>query len=76
MDPSGFGDRLRRLREAKGWSQEELARQAGSVTQAQVSRLESGQRANPKATVLLALARALQVSVDELLREEEGEGAR
>ena len=40
-----------------------------------VSLIEQGQRENPRASTLKALARALNVTVDELLREEDKPGA-
>lgn len=58
-------DRLRALREGRGWSQRELARQSG-VGDAQISRYESG-LSDPTATSLKALAEALDVSIDYLV---------
>jgi transcriptional regulator with XRE-family HTH domain len=54
-----FGARLRGLREAEGWSQEELARFAG-VNRWAVAKLEQGVR-EPSWPTLLALAGALGV---------------
>lgn len=64
---------VRRLREAKDLSQAALGRAAG-IAAAHVSMIESGRRADPQGSVLQALARALGVTVDELLREEPVEG--
>lgn len=58
-----LGARLRRLREAKGLSQRDLALSAG-VTQAQVSRIEADER-EPVAGTLFALARALDASLGD-----------
>lgn len=58
-------DRLRVLRESRGWSQRELARRSG-VGDAQISRYESG-LADPTATSLKALAETLNVSLDYLV---------
>ncbi len=58
---------VRRLRNAKGWSQAALGRAAG-IAAAHVSMIESGRRADPQGSVLQALAGALGVTVDELLR--------
>lgn len=58
--------RLRALREHKGWSQRALAKQA-RVDASVISRLERGTQDNIRATVLIALARALDSSVDALL---------
>jgi len=59
------GRRLRALREAKGWSQGELARRTG-VTRASISYLEKGERSGHVAT-FRAIARALGISTGELL---------
>lgn len=58
--------RLQHLRRAKGWTQAELAKKA-RVTQALVSQLEAGKKASPSVVPLLRLARALGVSVEQLL---------
>jgi transcriptional regulator with XRE-family HTH domain len=55
---------LRRLRQQKGWSQEELAEQAG-LHRTYVSGVERMTR-NPTLTVLERLALALDVSIGEL----------
>lgn len=60
------GANIRRLREARGWSQETLAQRAG-LTLNSVSRLESGRHAAPSLGSLYAYARAFDVEVDELL---------
>ena len=56
---------LRRVREAKGLSQETLARKA-SITREYVNKLEAG-RYDPTVGVLKRLAKALGVPVTELL---------
>jgi transcriptional regulator with XRE-family HTH domain len=58
------GRNLVRLRRARGYTQEQLQASA-EVTQAYLSGLESGSR-NPTVTILVRLARALEVSVSEL----------
>ena len=58
---------MRRLRQSKGWSQEEFAHEAG-LHRIYVSDLERGAR-NPTITVLDKLAIALEVKVGELLDE-------
>jgi XRE family transcriptional regulator, master regulator for biofilm formation len=57
---------IRTLREAKGLSQVELARRA-KVARPYLIRLESRQQKNPSLAVLKRLAKALGVSVPELL---------
>src|SRR4051812_1016811 len=56
---------LRQLREARGLSQEQLAKLSG-VPRPTWANLESGS-ANPTVTVLAKVATALQVSVEELI---------
>ena len=55
---------IQRLRLAKGWSQEELADQAG-VHRTYVSGIERRVR-NPTVTILARLAKALGVSIGDL----------
>ena len=59
------GKNLRHLRQAQGWSQEDLALTAG-VDRTYVSGVERGVR-NPTVSVLWQLASALQVEVAVLL---------
>ncbi len=58
-------DRLRQMREAKGWRPADLAR-AASTTEGQISRYEAGQRV-PAVDVLAKLAVALEMSADFFL---------
>ena len=61
---------LRQLRRLKGWTQRELARQAG-VTEQTVVRLESG-RGVPRVSTMRAIAEALGVPIRQVdeFREE------
>ena len=61
-----LGEKLKALREARGWSQHELAQRA-RVRQALVSELESGKKEDTTGSVFRRLARALHVSVDYLV---------
>ena len=70
-DPCIVGRNVRRLREARGMSGNALAKAAG-LSQAQVWELEAGRKRNPSVHVAQALARALGVTVDELLRDDGG----
>lgn len=66
MDIRGrLGANVKRLREAKGLSQEELAFQA-DMHRTYVSGIERGKR-NPTVTVLERLAKPLGVTAGELL---------
>lgn len=59
-----FGKRVRALREANGWSQEELADRAG-LHRTYVSAVERAVR-NPTLTVIERIAKALEISLSEL----------
>jgi transcriptional regulator with XRE-family HTH domain len=65
------GDRIRRYRMARGWSQRELARRAG-VRHAMISDLETNKRRSTQLSIFEKLAAALETSVSALV---EGEGA-
>lgn len=56
---------IRHLREARGWSQEELAERANASS---VAMIESGQRRNPRMTTLEKIAGAFEVDVATLLQ--------
>jgi len=60
----GVGDNIKQLREAKGISQRQLAREAG-VSQPLLCQIERGTK-NPSLPVGLALAAALGVRVERL----------
>jgi len=60
-----FGDRVRELRNRKGWTQALLADRTG-LSQTQVSDAENCNRA-PRGMIVAALARGLGVSTDYLL---------
>jgi transcriptional regulator with XRE-family HTH domain len=60
-----LSENMRRLRRAKGWSQEELAHQAG-VHRTYISGVERCVR-NPTITIVGRIAEALAVKVGELV---------
>jgi transcriptional regulator with XRE-family HTH domain len=66
MSPRKIGVTLKRLREAKGLSQLQLAKRA-DVAQAYISEMEAGDKKNPGIETLRKLAKALGVPVAELL---------
>jgi transcriptional regulator with XRE-family HTH domain len=66
MHPQRIGRVLKTLREQRGLSQIDLARQA-KVTNVYLSMLENGKRKNPSLLLLRRLAKALGVPVTELL---------
>jgi transcriptional regulator with XRE-family HTH domain len=61
-----LGEKLKALRELRGWSQRELARQSG-VRQTLISELESGRKEDTTGSNLRKLAETLHVSVDYLV---------
>ena len=60
-----FGDRVRQLRQAKGWSQEQLAARAG-LQRTYVGGVERGER-NISVRSLDKLARAFETALSDLL---------
>jgi len=63
---NSFGAVLRQLRSAAGWTQEQLAFEAG-IDRTFVGLLESGRR-QPSLSVVFALAMALGTSPEDLVR--------
>ena len=61
-----LGDNIKRIREGKGMSQGDISR-ALSMDRGYISRIESGQK-NPTVANLDKIAKALGVSIDELLK--------
>lgn len=73
-DVESFGQRLRRLRMARGLNQRELAQKA-DMSNTYLSDIERGGKDSPTGKILERLADALGVSVDTLLgREAHPEG--
>ncbi len=64
-----FGERVRRLRERRGWSQEKLAGELGCEPRV-ISRYERG-LSLPQATMLVALGSTFGVSLGKLLLAQE-----
>jgi transcriptional regulator with XRE-family HTH domain len=67
MSPKRLSRVIQTLREAKGLTQRDLAAKA-KVTAAYVAQLEMGARKNPSLEVLQRIAKALGVTVAELLK--------
>jgi putative molybdopterin biosynthesis protein len=67
--PSGNGIRLRLTRQARGFSQQQVADMAG-VTRQAISAIESG-NSEPSLRVAIALSRALGLTVEELFGTDE-----
>ena len=64
---SNITKNLRRLRETKGLSQEKLARLA-DVANNTIVKIEAGKNQNPTLDTLKKIAKALDVSVDNLIQ--------
>jgi transcriptional regulator with XRE-family HTH domain len=64
--PSAIGRALKRLRVARGWTQQEVADRAG-VTDAYIAMIETGVRHSPSLAVLRRLAKTLGVPVATLV---------
>ncbi|MCM8780820.1 MAG: helix-turn-helix transcriptional regulator [Candidatus Omnitrophica bacterium] len=63
-----FAKRIRELRRKKGLSQEKLARLA-NVSFITVVKIESGESKHPTIQTMAGIAKALGISLDELIRE-------
>jgi transcriptional regulator with XRE-family HTH domain len=68
MTPIGMKVRL--LRDSSGLTQQQLAVTA-NLSVSVISQIEQGKNADPRGSTLRAIARALGVTVDELLRDDE-----
>lgn len=62
----GLGWRVRQLREAKGWTQENLAGRAG-LDRSYIAGIEAGLR-NPSTKALAKMARALGIKLSVLFQ--------
>ena len=58
---------IKKLREEKGLSQEKLARLA-DVSNNTIVNIEAGKQNNPTIETLKSIAKALEISVDELIK--------
>jgi transcriptional regulator with XRE-family HTH domain len=63
-----LADNLKRYRAKIGLSQDQLARKAG-ITYSTLTKLESGVNQNPKVKTLQQLAKALDVTLNDLMKE-------
>ena len=66
MVTGAIGRRVRELRANRRWSIADLARRA-NLTESAVYKIETNPNAQPQPNTLASLARALDVSADELL---------
>lgn len=63
--------RILELRDAAGINQAELARRVG-ITPAYLCDLEKGKKKNPSLPVMIRLAKALNVTLNDLLDQQAG----
>lgn len=63
-----IGENIKKYRKKKGLSQDKLCKLA-DVTHTTLAKIESGVNINPTIRTLVKIANALEVSVDNLLRE-------
>jgi len=63
----GFGQRVRELRKARGWTQEQLA-EVADLHENYISRLETGEQ-EPGLFTILRLCRAFETTPDGLLAD-------
>ena len=66
MSNQNLANNIKKLREAKGLSQEKLARLA-DVANNTLIKMESGENKNPTLDTLKKIAKAFGVSVDDLI---------
>lgn len=69
-----LGQNIRKYRIQKGWSQKQLG-DAVNIDRAEISRIENGERGAMSCIMLRKFAKALGVSMDELMGENEGNNA-
>ena len=65
-----LAENIKRFRAEKSLSQERLA-QASGVTYSALSKIEAGYHTDPRVRTLLKIARALGVTIDDLMSGEE-----
>ena len=63
-----LAENIKQYRTKMGLSQDQLARKAG-ITYSTLTKLESGVNQNPKVKTLLQIAKALEVTLNDLMEE-------
>ena len=66
MESTTLAEYIKKKRNDKNWSMRELAEKAG-ISHTEIARIEKGERTNPSASMLRAIATALHVPITELL---------
>ena len=67
METSKIAENIKRYRSEKGWSQEQVAREAG-IPFTTFTKIENGTTKNPSIETLVKIAKALNVSLDDLVK--------
>ena len=62
-----IGVKTKKIREAKGWSRRELGRRMGKATGSHITQIEMGKRPNLSLMTACELAKAFEISLDELV---------
>lgn len=62
-----IGSKVKKMREAKGWSQRELGRRMGKTNGSHIAQIEKGKRLNLSLMIACELAKAFDISLDELV---------
>lgn len=70
-----LGQNIRKYRNQKGWSQKDLS-DAVNIDRADISKYENGSKGEMGFKTLKKFAKALEVSMDALMAEEEPENAK
>jgi len=70
------GEQMRRKRESLGLTMQEAAERAGFTSRQQWYNVEAGFRSNVTPTTLMAIARALGCSIEDLLKKPEKKKAK
>jgi transcriptional regulator with XRE-family HTH domain len=63
-----LAENIKRYRTKMGLSQDQLARKSG-ITYSTLTKMESGVNQNPKVKTLQQIAKALEVTLDDLMKE-------
>ena len=68
-----IGERIRKYRRQKGWSQEKLGEIVG-FSQSKISKIERGERGDwDSLSDLRLIAKALEVPIEELVKDDKSE---
>lgn len=70
MNLERIGKTIKKFRKEKGWRQDELAEKSG-VPMSTITKIEAGFIKNPSIEKMAKIAKALEITVDELIYEEE-----